>query len=77
MPAGRSTASSPAQRLATSKAEYTNTQQDLPVYGIYLAHLTRHEGYLALEVILLKCDYLLVLTFNILAQFIWLANTSQ
>jgi len=27
---------------ATSKAEYTNTQQDLRVQWIYLVHLTRH-----------------------------------
>ena len=26
----------------TSKAEYTNTQQDLRVQWIYLVHLTRH-----------------------------------
>jgi len=27
---------------ATSKAEYTNTQQDLPVNGYNLVHLTRY-----------------------------------
>ena len=30
------------ENKATSKAEYTNTQQDLPVTGYNLVHLTRH-----------------------------------
>ena len=30
---------------ATSKAEYTNTQQDLPVNGYNLVHLTRHARF--------------------------------
>ena len=30
------------ENKATSKAEYTNTQQDLPVNGYNLVHLTRH-----------------------------------
>jgi len=30
------------ENKATSKAEYTNTQQDLTVNGYNLVHLTRH-----------------------------------
>ena len=30
------------ENKATSKAEYNNTQQDLPVNGYNLVHLTRH-----------------------------------
>ena len=30
------------ENKATSKAEYTNTQQGLPVNGYNLVHLTRH-----------------------------------
>ena len=30
------------ENKATSKVEYTNTQQDLPINGYNLVHLTRH-----------------------------------
>ena len=33
------------ENKATSKAEYTNTQQDLPVNGYNLVHLTRHARF--------------------------------
>ena len=35
------------ENKATSKAEYTNTQQGLPVNGYNLVHLTRHAWLLA------------------------------
>jgi hypothetical protein len=39
---------------ATSKAEYTNTQQGLPVLRIYLSPLTTHAGCEALGFLLWK-----------------------
>ena len=36
------TSNVPPENKATSKAEYTNTQQDLPINGYNLVHLTRH-----------------------------------
>ena len=40
-PAIKSSKFSP-EKKATSKAEYTNTRQGLPVNGYNLVHLTRH-----------------------------------
>ena len=42
------------ENKATSKAEYTNTQQGLPVNGYNLVHLTRHARLLAGGVCLAK-----------------------
>jgi hypothetical protein len=50
-----------------SKAEYTNTQQDLPVGDNYFTN-SRQERLLATEFLLLKSNKEYVLTFNILAQ---------
>jgi hypothetical protein len=50
-----------------SKAEYINTQQDLPVGDNYLTN-SRHERLLATEFLLLKNNKEYVLTFKILAQ---------
>jgi hypothetical protein len=52
-----------------SKAEYTNTQQDLPVGDNYFTN-SRHARLLATEFLLLKSNKECVLTFNILAQVI-------
>ena len=40
-PANTSSTATPENK-ATSKAEYTNTQQGLPIDGYNLVHLTRH-----------------------------------
>jgi hypothetical protein len=50
-----------------SKAEYTNTQQDLPVGDNYFTN-SRHERLLAAGFLLLKSNKEYVLTFKILAQ---------
>jgi hypothetical protein len=50
-----------------SKAEYTNTQQDLPVGGNYFTN-SRHEKLLASGFLLLKSNKEYVLTVKILAQ---------
>jgi hypothetical protein len=50
-----------------SKAEYTNTQQDLPVGDNYFTK-SRHEGFWPLSFFLLKSNKEYVLTFKILAQ---------
>jgi hypothetical protein len=49
------------------KAEYTNTQQDLPVSDNYFTN-SRHGRLLATGFLLLKCNKEYVLTFKILAQ---------
>jgi hypothetical protein len=51
-----------------SKAEYTNTQQDLPVGDNYFTN-SRHERLLATGFLFLKSNKEYVLTFKILAQF--------
>jgi hypothetical protein len=50
-----------------SKAEYTNTQQYLPVGDNYFTN-PRHEGFWPLGFFLLKSNKEYVLTFKILAQ---------
>jgi hypothetical protein len=50
-----------------SKAEYTNTQQDLPVGENYFTN-SIHERLLATGFLLLKSNKEYVLTFKILAQ---------
>jgi hypothetical protein len=50
-----------------SKAEYTNTQQNLPVGDNYFTNST-HERLLATGFLLLKSNKEYVLTFKILAQ---------
>jgi hypothetical protein len=50
-----------------SKAEYTNTQQDVPVGDNYFTN-SRHDRLLATEFLLLKSNKEYVLTFKILAQ---------
>jgi hypothetical protein len=50
-----------------SKAEYTNTQQDLPVGDNYFTN-SKHERLLATGFLLLKSNKEYVLTFKILAQ---------
>jgi hypothetical protein len=50
-----------------SKAEYTNTQQDLPVGDNYFTN-SRHEKLFGHWVSLLKSNKEYVLTFKILAQ---------
>jgi hypothetical protein len=50
-----------------SKAEYTNTQQDLPVGDNYFTN-SRYEGLLATGFLLLKSNKEYVLTLKILAQ---------
>jgi hypothetical protein len=50
-----------------SKAEYINTQQDLPVGDNYFTN-SRHERLLATGFFLLKSNKEYVLTFEILAQ---------
>jgi hypothetical protein len=50
-----------------SKAEYTNTQQDLPVNDNYFTN-SRHERLLATRFLLRKSNKEYVLTFKILAQ---------
>ena len=59
---------------ATSKAEYTNTQQDLPVNGYNLVHLTRHarpfglEGFVLPKKQLIVDPHFQILAFIILVQ---------
>jgi hypothetical protein len=50
-----------------SKAEYANTQQDLPTGDNYFTN-SRHERLLATGFLLLKSNKEYVLTFKILAQ---------
>jgi hypothetical protein len=50
-----------------SKAEYSSTQQDLPVGEKYFTN-SRHERLLAIGFLLLKSNEEYVLTFKILAQ---------
>jgi hypothetical protein len=50
-----------------SKAEYTNTQQDLPVGDDYFTN-SRHERLLGTGFLLLKSNKKYVLIFKILAQ---------
>jgi len=61
------------ENKATSKAEYTNTQQGLPVNGYNLAHLTRHARLLAGGVCFAKkqlgvSPYFQVLAIQVLVQ---------
>jgi hypothetical protein len=50
-----------------NKAEYTNTQQDLPIGDNYFTN-SRHEWLLATGFLLLKGNKEYVLTFKILSQ---------
>ena len=64
----------PPKNKATSKAEYNNTQQGIPVNGYNLVHLTRHarpfglEGFVLPKKQLIVDPHFQILAFIILVQ---------
>jgi hypothetical protein len=67
IPPGRTSPKALPGATNYSKAEYTNTQQDLPVGDNYFTH-SRHERLLATGFLFLKSNKEYVLTLKILAQ---------